>query len=419
MKDSLGIGEDIKESVQRAISSGDFSDLNRQIKDTISTTVNEALNININSESFRPRVRYSSRQGKNFVYRNYDQNGQVQGNVVNPTNQYSNVNHYNPVYNNYNQNGLVRFKKSKSVSGNLQRGFGWFFGVIFGITLLSGGVTASVSSIVVWSAFMGLSVFGIFAGQLKINNINNAKRYYNYIKDREYIDIAELARMTGESVGNVTKNLEAILKQGIFPDAHFDASRSTLILNNRAYRNYIEIEEQRRQLEVSEKIADSELKDSDVAASLTDEQKAEWISLISEGEDYIRKLRKLNDDIPGEIISQKLDNLEKLLKEIFARVKVKPEESSQMKKFMEYYLPTTVKLVDKYKEFDKISFPSNEIINAKTEIENTLDTINQAFIEMLNNLFKNDVYDASSDAQVLTTMLAKEGLTKDEISGMQ
>lgn len=419
MKDSLGIGEDIKESVQRAISSGDFSDLNRQIKDTISTTVNEALNININSESFRPRVRYSSRQGKNFVYRNYDQNGQVQGNVVNPNNKYNNVNQYNPVYNNYNQNGLVRFKKSKSVSGNLQRGFGWFFGVMFGITLLGGGVTTSVSSIVVWSAFMGLSVFGIFAGQLKINNINNAKRYYNYIKDREYIDIAELARMTGESVGNVTKNLEAILKQGIFPDAHFDASRSTLILNNRAYRNYIEIEEQRRQLEVSEKIADSELKDSDAAASLTDEQKAEWISLISEGEDYIRKLRKLNDDIPGEIISQKLDNLEKLLKEIFARVKVKPEESSQMKKFMEYYLPTTVKLVDKYKEFDKISFPSNEIINAKTEIENTLDTINQAFIEMLNNLFKNDVYDASSDAQVLTTMLAKEGLTKDEISGMQ
>ena len=419
MKDSLGIGEDIKESVQRAISSGDFSDLNRQIKDTISTTVNEALNININSESFRPRVRYSSRQGKNFVYRNYDQNGQVQGNVVNPNNKYNNVNQYNPVYNNYNQNGLVRFKKSKSVSGNLQRGFGWFFGVMFGITLLSGGVTTSVSSIVVWSAFMGLSVFGIFAGQLKINNINNTKRYYNYIKDREYIDIAELARMTGESVGNVTKNLEAILKQGIFPDAHFDASRSTLILNNRAYRNYIEIEEQRRQLEVSEKIADSELKDSDAAASLTDEQKAEWISLISEGEDYIRKLRKLNDDIPGEIISQKLDNLEKLLKEIFARVKVKPEESSQMKKFMEYYLPTTVKLVDKYKEFDKISFPSNEIINAKTEIENTLDTINQAFIEMLNNLFKNDVYDASSDAQVLTTMLAKEGLTKDEISGMQ
>lgn len=419
MKDSLGIGEDIKESVQRAISSGDFSDLNRQIKDTISTTVNEALNININSESFRPRVRYSSRQGKNFVYRNYDQNGQVQGNVVNPNNKYNNVNQYNPVYNNYNQNGLVRFKKSKSVSGNLQRGFGWFFGVMFGITLLSGGVTASVSSIVVWSAFMGLSVFGIFAGQLKINNINNAKRYYNYIKDREYIDIAEMARMTGESVGNVTKNLEAILKQGIFPDAHFDTSRSTLILNNRAYRNYIEIEEQRRQLEVSEKIADSELKDSDAAASLTDEQKAEWISLISEGEDYIRKLRKLNDDIPGEIISQKLDNLEKLLKEIFARVKVKPEESSQMKKFMEYYLPTTVKLVDKYKEFDKISFPSNEIINAKTEIENTLDTINQAFIEMLNNLFKNDVYDASSDAQVLTTMLAKEGLTKDEISGMQ
>ena len=89
------------------------------------------------------------------------------------------------------------------------------------------------------------------------------------------------------------------------------------------------------------------------------------------------------------------------------------EQMSRMHKVMDYYLPTTVKLLTAYKEFDAVSAPGADIISAKGEIEKTIDTINAAFVELLNTLFQNRVFDVTTDAQVLQTMLASEGLTKE------
>ena len=118
----------------------------------------------------------------------------------------------------------------------------------------------------------------------------------------------------------------------------------------------------------------------------------------------------MNDKITGEVISAKLFRLENLLKNLFDSVREHPEQMHRMHKLMSYYLPTTLKLVEAYEEFDRVSAPGDDIIAAKAEIENTLDTINQAFTELLNNLFQDAVLDATTDAQVLKTMLAREGL---------
>ena len=83
----------------------------------------------------------------------------------------------------------------------------------------------------------------------------------------------------------------------------------------------------------------------------------------------------------------------------------------RMHKMMDYYLPTTLKLVEAYEDFDKVSTPGPEILAAKAEIERTMDIINQAFSELLGNLFQDAILDATTDAQVLQTMLAREGLT--------
>jgi 5-bromo-4-chloroindolyl phosphate hydrolysis protein len=72
-----------------------------------------------------------------------------------------------------------------------------------------------------------------------------------------------------------------------------------------------------------------------------------------------------------------------------------------------------LKLVEAYAEYDKVSAPGPEILQAKSEIENTLDTINDAFTQLLNNLFQDSVWDVTSDAKVLTTMLTQEGLTQE------
>ena len=148
-------------------------------------------------------------------------------------------------------------------------------------------------------------------------------------------------------------------------------------------------------------------------AVLTGEEQSELDVMVKEGMDAVNKLHALNDDIPGEVISKKLDCLEGLLKQMFDRVKEHPEQMDRMHKLMDYYLPTMLKLVEAYAEYDKVSAPGKEIIQAKAEIENTLDTINEAFVQLLNNLFQDSVWDVTSDAQVLTTMLTQEGLAQE------
>ena len=141
-------------------------------------------------------------------------------------------------------------------------------------------------------------------------------------------------------------------------------------------------------------------------------EKSELDEMITQGMDCIAKLREMNDNIPGEEISLKLFRLENLLRDIFDRLKEHPEQREKMKKFMDYYLPVTLKLVGAYEEFDSLSVQGDDIVEAKNEIEKTLDTINNAFGELLERLFRDTAFDVTTDAQVLQTMLAKDGLTK-------
>ena len=133
--------------------------------------------------------------------------------------------------------------------------------------------------------------------------------------------------------------------------------------------------------------------------------------MIREGNDYTLRFHKLNEDIPGIEISAKLDRLEGLLKEIFRSVREHPDQMSRIHELMDYYLPTAAKLVDAYREYDRVSEPGKEILSAKQDIENTLDTINEALSKLLNKLFKDSVLDVTTDAQVLKTVLVQKGLS--------
>ena len=77
---------------------------------------------------------------------------------------------------------------------------------------------------------------------------------------------------------------------------------------------------------------------------------------------------------------------------------------------MDYYMPTTWKLLDAYRSFENEPIQSDNILRTKKEIEDTLDTINAAFEKLLDDLFQTTAWDISSDISVLQTMLAQEGL---------
>ena len=167
-----------------------------------------------------------------------------------------------------------------------------------------------------------------------------------------------------------------------------------------------------RMAALPDKSADKKSVTAAEPATKNAKEKSELDEMITQGMDCIAKLREMNDNIPGEEISLKLFRLENLLRDIFDRLKEHPEQREKMKKFMDYYLPVTLKLVGAYEEFDSLSVQGDDIVEAKNEIEKTLDTINNAFGELLERLFRDTAFDVTTDAQVLQTMLAKDGLTK-------
>ena len=69
--------------------------------------------------------------------------------------------------------------------------------------------------------------------------------------------------------------------------------------------------------------------------------------------------------------------------------------------------------MEAYEEFDSIPTPNEEILQAKNELEKTIDTINESFAQLLNQMYQESVLDATTDAKVLQTMLAKDGLSGD------
>ena len=143
--------------------------------------------------------------------------------------------------------------------------------------------------------------------------------------------------------------------------------------------------------------------------SLTPEIK----KVIQTGDEFVKQIREANKAIPGEEISAKISHMEMLVDKIFDRVEQNPASVGDIRKLMEYYLPTTIKLLQAYQDLDAQPVQGENIISSKKEIEKTLDTPNRAFEKLLDDLFQETAWDVSTDISVLHTMLAQEGLTED------
>ena len=132
---------------------------------------------------------------------------------------------------------------------------------------------------------------------------------------------------------------------------------------------------------------------------------------IRQGAEYMAALDQVQDSLTEEDVREKLVRLDTVLESLFDTLRKHPEQLSEMERFMEYYLPTTMKLVTTYHEFSMVEFPGENIRDAKKEIRQTLDTINRAFEKLLDDMYQDTAFDVMTDASALQSMLAREGMT--------
>lgn len=125
------------------------------------------------------------------------------------------------------------------------------------------------------------------------------------------------------------------------------------------------------------------------------------------------ELRRVNDAIPDREMSGKISRLEQVSAKIFAQAKEDPEKLPQIRKFMDYYLPTALKLLKTYAELDAQGVEGDNIRESKQRIEQVMDTLVVAFENQLDKMFQADALDVSTDIDVMQNMLRADGLADD------
>ena len=395
-------GDEILRTIQDAVDSRDFRRLNQTVSDTVGRAVDNVSRGLKNGGWYREAPTDWGNQP------NQSETGQFQNNMGRGEKTYG-----GPAQT--KQRPLFLKGTSVKVGGIFLATTGYVFGAASLIFLLLLCISALAAG---WELVLriGAGTFALFTviflvmavtGTRMTGSVGRFRKYVGLIGNREYCDIKELSQKTGRPLKKVIKDLRKMIEKGWFCQGHIDDQESCLMVSDGAYRQYTELMERTRR-EKAEREAAARKREEEYSRLSPEVQK-----IIEAGDEYVRKIREANDAIPGEKISAKISRMETLVDRIFDRVEQKPDTVDDIRKLMEYYLPTTIKLLEAYEELDAQPVQGENIISSKQEIEKTLDTLNTAFEKLLDELFQDTAWDLSSDICVLNTMLAQEGLTED------
>ena len=212
------------------------------------------------------------------------------------------------------------------------------------------------------------------------------------VGDAKYMYIQDIADALPCSYDKCCKHLENCIDEGLFgPDAYLDMRCKCLVVSHRP-------------------------PEPTPAPAPKPEKQPEKQTDMPEQDQYkkiLDELRRVNDAIPDEEMSDKISRLEAVSAKIFEQAKSDPDKLPQMRKFMDYYLPTSLKLLNTYAELDNQGVEGENISESKRRIEQTMDTLVKAFENQLDRLFASDALDVSTDIDVMQNMLRADGLTDD------
>ena len=396
-------GGGINDVIQKAIDSGNYNSLGRDINNIIrdaSHTFEDALSRGLR-EARNKTVKVNLGGNTVEVDKNY------QDRISRPT----------------NKNAIVPSNAKLYVSDNQLFGKGMANSIFGGIATFGTAIAtlaeASNGSLIgsaVCGGLLALSWLWLMTG---VNTLKDRLVFKNYQKilnlsdNKSYAKIEDLMQETGESKDKTLKRLRKMIRNRWFKEGHIDKSETTFISTNETYALY-----QKTQLDYEERLKiDRELS----ANKPANEQNisAEVKETLEQGKKYLAQISHLNDRIPGVEVSNKIFKIEDITGRILSRVEEHPSSVDDIKQLMKYYLPMTIKLLTAYAEMDEQPVKVENIDKSKKEIENVLDSLNDAFSKLLDDLYKDTAWDISSDVSVLNAMLKREGLKGSDFNVSQ
>ncbi|WP_270641925.1 5-bromo-4-chloroindolyl phosphate hydrolysis family protein [Paraclostridium sordellii] len=272
------------------------------------------------------------------------------------------------------------------------------FKILFGII---GSNVLFVSALLLLVVSVGLLIRGITLRK----RVKRFKKYVRFIDDNNYFLINDLAKFAREKESFVVKDLSKMIDLGMFLEGHIDEEKTYFMLNDEVYNDYLNLKNQQIAKEIDNEKLNEEIENL---------EKDEIESTIKIGRNYIEQIKNIKNELYKEEIAVKLDKLGNISNQILVQVEKNPNKIQEVNKFINHYLPITIKLINSYKDINNQSVQGENIENAKIEIEKSIDLINSAFENLLDDLYEDVVLDISTDISVLKTLFKQEGLTEDD-----
>lgn len=230
------------------------------------------------------------------------------------------------------------------------------------------------------------------------------------IGNRESINLTKLATASNENLKKIRRDVQKMIDNGEFGDrAYIDLGTNNFMRTPEATPDEPDQFDYRKVYgNVFTKAKEAEKAN---AGPVTEEK-----AKVTESTDQdnfatiLQEIRRLNDEIEDEQVSDRIYKIEAHTKNIFDYVTDHPEAMPQIRTFMNYYLPTTLKLLESYSRIERVGVAGENMKKSKENIENILDMLVTGFEGQIDLLFRNESIDISSDITVLETMMQKDGI---------
>lgn len=253
-----------------------------------------------------------------------------------------------------------------------------------------------------WAWFLEEVFFpmGITAGGLGLllgshwmrRRLRRYAKYQAIAGKKPTVTISQLATAADVSPRRVENDLEQMVQKGFWgKEAYLDLGRGVLV----------------RTFEAAEDLEQAQKK----AQPIPEETREGYSG-------QLRDIRYANDRIADPVISAKIDRLEDLAGKIFRIVEEEPAKKAKASTFLNYYLPTTQKLLDSYADFEESGVSGENVSQAKQRIASTMDNIVAGFERQLDQLYQSDAMDVDSDIRVMEQMLRRDSGSVAEDFGL-
>lgn len=274
-------------------------------------------------------------------------------------------------------------------------------GSMTAVILIFAGFALIIFSIITFNSILlitccflpgtGLIIYGF----LIFSRYIRALKYYNiYMSGSETLQ--DFSDILMDSKRNIRKDIAKMAQLGIMPNAHFNSDDVLVFTADNLGKNVIDVE------------VEESRNESNVVKQQENISTNQWKS-------YIKTIKEAESEFKSQDISFSLYRLSKVVEKVIDYLEKHPEKEKDVKKLMEFHLPSTVKLILSYRELDKSGINTFNIEKTKEEIVSACDKIHEAFSGVLEDLYNDKAIDVSTDIQVLKMMLSREGFLDRDV----